>query len=298
MLRCVIIQVILSGGVCGMVRGAMWGGLGLAMAAFRWVPGLAAGWAAIARRLLWRMHLITAPLPFPALELAAVAALAWGLARHRLLRVVWTAAALYALLWYPAYWADPPAPTPVPEAVALEALCDTLIQELDASPLRFASPFAEAGAAAGLPGALVKPVRYPEWMRRLGAAGLFSPWTGEALVDGGADPAYIPFTCVHELQHLRGIADEGAANLAAYRACLEYGGMFADSARIWALRAALTQLERSDPAAARRLANRMDAALARLAAPTAPRRPNPAAALLGLGRMTSDYEDFVVDLLN
>ena len=281
-----------------MVRGAMWGGLGLMMAAFRWIPGLAAGWAVLARRLLWRLHLITGPLPFPALELAAVAALAWGLARRRLLRVAWMVAALCALLWYPAYWADPPAPTPVPEATALEALCDTLISELDASPLRFSSPFTEAGAAAGLPGAVVKPARYPEWMRRLGATGLFSPWTGEALVDGGADPAYIPFTCVHELQHLRGIADEGAANLAAYRACLEYGGMFANSARIWALRAALTQLERSDPAAAQRLYNRMDAALARLADPTPPRRPNPVAALLGLERMTTDYEAFVVELVN
>lgn len=281
-----------------MARGAMWGGLGLMMAAFRWIPGLAAGWAVLARRLLWRLHLITAPLPFPALELAALAALAWGLARRRLLRVVWMAAALCALLWYPAYWADPPAPTPVPEPEALEALCDTLIAALDASPLRFSSPFSDAGAAAGLPGAVVKPVRYPEWMRRLGAAGLFSPWTGEALVDGGADPAYIPFTCVHELQHLRGIADEGAANLAAYRACLEYGGMFADSARIWALRAALSLLERSDPAAAQRLYNRMDAALARLAAPTPPRRPNPVAALLGLERMTTDYEAFVVELVN
>jgi|GEM_PF-4648597 len=281
-----------------MARGAMWGGLGLMMAAFRWIPGLAAGWAILARQLLWRMHLITAPLPFPALELAALASLAWGLARRRLLRVIWAAAALYALLWYPAYWVDPPAPTPVPESGALEALCDTLISELDASPLRFSSPFAEAGAAAGLPGAVVKPARYPEWMRRLGAAGLFSPWTGEALVDGGADPAYLPFTCVHELQHLSGVADEGAANLAAYRACLEYGGMFADSARVWALRAALTLLERSDPAAAQRLYSRMDAALARLAAPTAPGRPNPVSALLGLGRMTSDYEDFVVDLLN
>ena len=74
--------------------------------------------------------------------------------------------------------------------------------------------------------------------------------------------------------------------------------MFADSARVWALRAALSLLERSDPAAARRLADRMDATLARLAAPTAPARPNPVAALLGLERMTTDYEAFVVELVN
>ena len=73
----------------------------------------------------------------------------------------------------------------------------------------------------------------------------------------------VPFTAVHELTHLTGIADEGAANLAAWNRCTAAGGPFADSARLWALRYAMGQLHDADPAAWQAVQNKMKDALLR-----------------------------------
>ena len=63
-------------------------------------------------------------------------------------------------------------------------------------------------------------------MRALSLAGLYVPWTAEAIYDPTAPAAAQPFTAVHELMHMGGVADEGQANIYAYIACQRYGGAF------------------------------------------------------------------------
>ena len=188
--------------------------------------------------MLGLLHRLTARVSFPILEPLALGMIL--LPRRR-----WAAILLGILmaLWVPRYFI-PVERYEVPGDV--EGLCIQLVEALNQAPLAFDEPFDTAGEAAGLPWARVKPSRYPEWMRALGLAGLFCPWTGEAVVDAGASPGYLPFTCVHELMHLKGIADEGAANIEAYKACMDYGGMYADSARLWALRYGLGHLSEGE----------------------------------------------------
>ena len=107
----------------------------------------------------------------------------------------------------------------------------------------------DAAALAATPApvrAAPKAVRYPEWMRALSLAGLYAPWTGEALYDATAPAAGQPFTAVHELMHMGGVADEGQANICAYIACQRYGGIFAASADLWALKYAMDALRPLD----------------------------------------------------
>lgn len=267
-----------------------WGILFAAMVAFRWVPGLAALWQRrVALPALAGLHRGSAGVPFPILEPLALGLLCLGLGRRgwrRLMGAAWVAASLLVFLWYPGYWAHTPEILPAPEAGPLEGLCYDLIDELAASPLRFSPPYEALGNA-------VKAARYPEWMRGLGIAGLFSPWTGEAIVDGGASPALLPFTCVHELTHLEGVADEGEANRAAYRACIQRGGMFADSARLWALRYALPLLREADGEAARRVVLHMDATLLALLPPLEPPKPRPVLRLLGIEGASGSYNALI-----
>ena len=227
------------------------------------------------------LHRLTAPVPFPAAEAlaaglaaAAVCVLAEALCRAAHTRsltplgrwlkgigeMLLTLACALTMLWSPARALPFEAP-PEPDAGQLEWLCGELVAALNASPLRF--PDAEAAlsaapATAGLPGCAVKAARYPEWMRALRVSGLFMPLTGEALTDGGAPAPLIPFTAVHELMHLRGIADEGAANIEAWRRCIDAGGPFADSARLWALRYALGRLGLADGPARLRIYEKME----------------------------------------
>ena len=116
-------------------------------------------------------------------------------------------------------------------------------------------------------------------MRALSLAGLYAPWTGEALYDDTAPAAGQPFTAVHELMHMGGVADEGQANIHAYIACQRYGGAFAYSADLWALKYAAEALLALDAqACAARLSALGDAARRDLSAlglsaaePAAPR---------------------------
>ena len=171
---------------------------------------------------------------------------------------LWLAAG-YALLWLPLGLAPRPA-LPEPDADALAALCGRLVDALNASDLAFPGPdeaLARAPSVAGLPGGRVKAAPWPGWMRRLRVAGFAVPWTGEAVVDASAPPGLLPFTAVHELTHIAGIADEGAVNLESWRRCMAAGEGFADSARLWALRYAAGMLAAIDEP-------RCAAALARL----------------------------------
>lgn len=251
------------------------------LAALRLCPGVAR-WMLehICVPAMALLHRLTARLSFPVIEpvgLALVGFMLAGLLRacsgrgvepfRRWLRSLVTAllvlAAALALLWGPA-WAAPVPDVPRPDARRLLGLCEGLIDRLNGSPLSFPDPaesLAWAPAAAGMDGCAVKAARYPEWMALAGAWGAFVPLTGEALVDAGEPAPLLPFTAVHELAHLAGIADEGAANVAAWDRCMEAGGVFADSARLWALRYAMGRLQGQDEGAWLAARRRMGSAL-------------------------------------
>lgn len=218
---------------------------------------------------------LSARLPFPALELGAIVLAAWlaaallrsliDLARTRCVRrallrfrgpsfAVIALMAGYAALWYPAYWTAPAERHSATTEQVL-ALCEVLIDRLNAADLTFSpAPVALRNAERAaeqileweLPDGAVKLARYPEWMSALGVSGLYSPWTGEAIVSPRLSPAALPFTACHELMHLGGIADEGAANIAAWSACQAAGGEAAVSADLWALRYAMSTLAKAD----------------------------------------------------
>ena len=279
------------------------GGCALALAAWaaacRLIPPLAALWQRAALPALKALHRGTAGVPFPVIEPLALILLCLGLGRRgarRLTAALMAMVGVYLMLWYPCYWARPAQPRGAADARAVEALCGRLIDALNGPAPAFEGGLAAAGEAAGLRGARVKAARYPEWMGALGLSGLFSPWTGEVIVNPEAYSASLPFTCVHELMHLRGVADEGEANIAAYRACLEEGGAFAWSARLWTLRCALDRLSRLDPVACRQALARVSPGLARQLTPFSAAKPNPLARLLGIARPTSDY-DALIDWL-
>ena len=182
------------------------------------------------------------------------------------------------------------------ESARLAALCSTLIDALNASPLDFPPAeaiLARAPAVAGRPGARVKSARWPLWMERAGVSGLFAPWTGEVILRTDLPAPLLPFTAVHELMHLSGIADEGAANIAAWARCARAGGAFADSARLWTLGYALALLCRADPAAARAVASEIKDPLRRLLpfpGSAGARRPDPFTRALGLDEITQSYD--------
>ena len=271
-----------------------------------------------------RLHRLSAPLSFPLLEplalsvaaialftlvLAAVQALERGSLsplRRWVKGMLWAALILggtLAALWIPACAATPLEAPPVPDAGQLEWLCESLIDALDQGALSFSPPdeiVRIAPQVAGMAGRVVKAVRYPVWMRAAGISGLFVPLTGEALIDSTAPSPLLPFTAVHELMHLRGIADEGAANIAAWQRCLAAGGEFADSARLWALRYALGMLRQADVAAWQDAYIKMEGALANtfreINGEAATGNPSPAGAL-GLPAAYGDYTALVGHLI-
>ena len=236
----------------------------LLLALWRWPRFAGWVWSRVSVPAMGWLHRASAGVGFPVAE--PVAAIFLALLGAALVRWVagggvrglrrWGRAALalvaaLALLWGPG-WASPVRAATRVEAGSLAELCGTLIDRLNGG----FGPFPETGealarapAVAGLPGRVVKAARAPGWMALAGAWGMFVPLTGEALVDPGMPAPLLPFTAVHELMHLNGIADEGAANLAAWEKCLEAGGSFADSARLWALRYAMGQLLRQDEGA-------------------------------------------------
>lgn len=220
---------------------------------------------------------ISARVPFPLLEVfllififCASAALLKNLIRCVHLRcmrplrrtaagLIRTAAALltvFVLLWYPACFAAP-LPARSVSAEQAEALCRSLIRQLNNADLRFSpvetalgKAVAAASAETGIriPEGAVKIARYPEWMDFFGLSGLYSPWTAEAIVHPLLAPGMRIFTAVHELMHLTGVADEGLANIRAWEACMRAGGEAAVSANLSALRYAMQALKAADSA--------------------------------------------------
>lgn len=112
------------------------------------------------------------------------------------------------------------------------------------------------------PDPLLRFPRLSPILSRLGLAGIWSPFTAEAHVNGDLPDVLIPFTACHEAAHGRGITREDEASFVAYLA-----GRRSDDARLrysanfCAWRTAIGQLARVDRDAARGLLETADEGL-------------------------------------
>ena len=277
----------------------------LLCAAVRLLPSFAAHWSNwVARPILKTISSVGGRLPFSLMEwgmLALILVLCIGfilrLCRqgvmhaivHLLRRIctllmalVW----LLATLWYPLYFAEAPLQITATPA-QLAASCRALIDELSATSLDFSMPPEDLPA---------KQAAFPFWMDALNLAGFASFLTGEALISPELDGAAVPFVAVHEFMHTLGHADEGETNLAAWEECLRRGGLYADSARLWALKDSLALLRRADFDAwwilRGELPTEIDVLLTQLGGETAPPGDGALAVLapLGLAEHAQSYE--------
>lgn len=268
-------------------------------------PSIAIFWKEhISLPLLGLARALGDALPFSLLEASAlsltgilVMLFAWNLLRHgfvralcRLLRrffclllaLLW----LYLGMWYPLYFGENHAYETTPAGLA--ASCEALINRLNASPLTFPS-------LQELP---AKRAAFPAWLRAADLAGFCSFFTGEAFIDPDLPDCALPFVAVHERMHLLGHASEGAANIAAWQACMEAGGPWADSAALWALRYFMGSLRESDPERLASLLHAMNdatyAAFLRCGGSYLPSPPPRALQwifdLLGISKSVQDYD--------
>ena len=273
--------------------------------AVRLLPMFAEHWSAwVARPMLQTIALIGGRLPFPLMEwgvLALLVALCIGFIYRLCRRGVLHAAVctlkriclllmalvwLLAALWYPLYFAEAPLRITVTSA-QLAASCRTLIDDLNADSLDFSE------VPDDLP---AKYAAFPGWMQVLNLAGFASFLTGEALISPELPNAAVPFVAVHESMHTLGHADEGRTNLAAWAECLRRGGVYADSARLWALKDSLALLRRVDSGAwaaiRSELPPQLDRLISQLGGETAPPGDGALAVLapLGLAESVQNYE--------
>ena len=273
--------------------------------AVRLLPMFAEHWSAwVARPMLQTIALIGGRLPFPLMEwgvLALLVALCIGFIYRLCRRGVLHAAVctlkriclllmalvwLLAALWYPLYFAEAPLRITVTSA-QLAASCRTLIDDLNADSLDFSE------VPDDLP---AKYAAFPGWMQVLNLAGFASFLTGEALISPELPNAAVPFVAVHESMHTLGHADEGRTNLAAWAECLRRGELYADSARLWALKDSLALLRRVDSGAwssiRSELPPQLDRLISQLGGETAPPGDGALAVLapLGLAESVQNYE--------
>ncbi len=173
----------------------------------------------------------------------------WGIrAALRLLSVVLGFVLLFNILWGFNYYrlslADQLGVTIQQHTVqALEALCTPLIQRANAlseaverdeegvmtslggpgkTVSRTASGFSEAYRRTGLFSGSYgppKPVLNATIMSYAGISGIYSPFTGEANVNGLIPAAFLPATAMHEAAHAYGYAREDEANFIAWLTC-------------------------------------------------------------------------------
>ena len=161
------------------------------------------------------------------------------------------AVAALALCWLSLY--DAPVSRGMPSEAALLALADDLCASLNASappPMDMQQVLAGARLLTPEASAPFRTGHRPWLLVRLRAAGLFLPFVNEIWLDTAEPESLLPFTAVHERFHASGFADEGSANRMAYDACVEAGGGFARSARIYA---AKLLWQTGSPAVRRRL---------------------------------------------
>jgi hypothetical protein len=64
-----------------------------------------------------------------------------------------------------------------------------------------------------------KPLWPGGWLMRISSTGFYFPYCGEGYIAANLTPAEKPFVIAHELVHVYGITDEGAANFLGYLAC-------------------------------------------------------------------------------
>ena len=178
-----------------------------------------------------------------------------ALCKRRAARALLCLCLVPVLLWCSLFFCAAEAPVSSADAQPLEAMCAALVDRLNARPLAFSGSTSDDSR--------VKTANFPFWMRLMNISGIFIPVTGEILISPDAAPAALPFTIVHEKMHLRGIADEGEANIAAFRECRAAGGEAADSADLWALGYGLRILKRKDAAAFARIDAQMQPHLRR-----------------------------------
>lgn len=148
------------------------------------------------------------------------------------------AAFLLALgaLWLPLYSSEPMQYSA--SETQIIASCEALIEALNASELDFSAMPDDLPAKFAV---------FPRWMRAMNVSGVYSFFTGEALISPELAPEALPFVAAHEAMHALGYAGEGEANIAAWTECLRRGGVYADSARLWALKYSLEALSKIDP---------------------------------------------------
>jgi hypothetical protein len=87
---------------------------------------------------------------------------------------------------------------------------------------------------------------FPQILRTLKIAGLYAPWTGEAIVSPNEPDFTLPFLSAHELAHAAGVAREDEANYAAFKACMAGDARFQYAASIYALRYSMDALRGID----------------------------------------------------
>jgi hypothetical protein len=188
---------------------------------------------------------LTGKIQYPVLGLLIGLVIALScLLKPRVLAAALALVICFNVLWYPLCLAGPETPKSADEDAVLK-LCTELISDLNANGRQTISvdeALALSKDVMGAPAA-AKAARYPEWMRALRVAGMFIPFTAEAFVDATRNAIGIPFTAAHELAHMMGVADEAEANFVAYERSVSYGGAFAYSAQLWALRYALARVE-------------------------------------------------------
>lgn len=92
-----------------------------------------------------------------------------------------------------------------------------------------------------------KIARYPEVFRLLNIAGLYSPWSGEPIINPLEPAVTIPFTACHEAAHSAGFAKEDDANFIAYLACMNGDADFQYSGTLSALYYAMEMLRAESP---------------------------------------------------
>ena len=198
------------------------------------------------------LNAIGGALPFSLLEWGLLALLLWILLRphrfRRLFTLLLSMLMMYVFIWLPLSVQAKPDYDASDAQIGVS--CTALIDILNDSAPDFSR----------LPDDLpAKVCAFPFWMRALRLSGFYSFFTGEALISPDVAACAAPFTAVHEVMHGSGIADEGACNVAAYEDCMSRGGVYADSARLWALRYAMGQVRNADYDAYYRLLCRMNA---------------------------------------
>ena len=196
--------------------------------------------------ILRALGVCSARISFPAAGLLLTGLCLLALAVRRCRRAIPLLLTMFWLLvWIPPQRTRLVPAFPAPSQEAVTRLCESLAGQLNRTGRQeasLASILTSAQAAMNSPFP-PKAARYPEWMRLLRLSGLYLPLTGEAMVDPTRSAASLPFTAAHELVHARAVADECAANILAYEACVAYGGVPAYSARLWALKYAAGYLE-------------------------------------------------------